>query len=203
MWEQDAASMQAALLRHDEILRGVMEGHDGYVFKTVGDAFCVAFPTALDALEAALEAQQALLDEEWQQVGALRVRMALHTGATEERDGDYFGPPVNRVARLLSAAHGGQVLLSAATHEMARDLLPADVALMDLGERRLKDLFRPERVFQLMAPGLPSEFPPLSTLEARSEEHTSELQSRQYLVCRLLLEKKKNTKRLNNSPLTR
>src|SRR3712207_7917230 len=83
------------------------------------------------------------------------------------------------------------------------DLLPADVALMDLGERRLKDLFRPERVFQLMAPGLPSEFPPLSTLEARSEEHTSELQSRQYLVCRLLLEKKKNTKRLNNSPLTR
>ena len=167
MWEQDAASMQAALLRHDEILRGVMEGHDGYVFKTVGDAFCAAFPTAPDALEAALEAQQALLDEEWQQVGALRVRMALHTGATEERDGDYFGPPVNRVARLLSAAHGGQVLLSAATHEMVRDLLPADVALMDLGERRLKDLFRPERVFQLIAPGLLSEFPPLSTLEAR------------------------------------
>src|ERR671917_1178288 len=167
MWEQDAASMQAALLRHDEILRGVMEGHDGYVFKTVGDAFCAAFPTALDALEAALEAQQALLDEEWQQVGALRVRMALHTGATEERDGDYFGPPVNRVARLLSAAHGGQVLLSAATHEMVRDLLPPDVALMDLGKRRLKDLFRPERVFQLIAPGLPSEFPPLSTLEAR------------------------------------
>ena len=91
--------------------------------------------------------------------------MALHTGAAEERDGDYFGPPVNRVARLLSAAHGGQVLLSLPTHEMVRDQLPAEAALVDLGERRLKDLFRPERVFQLTAPGLPSKFPPLRPLE--------------------------------------
>ena len=93
--------------------------------------------------------------------------MALHMGAAEERDGDYFGPPVNRVARLLSAAHGGQVLLSLPTHEMVRDQLPAGIALMDLGEQRLKDLFRPERVFQLTAPELPSEFPPLRTLEIR------------------------------------
>jgi predicted ATPase/Tfp pilus assembly protein PilF len=84
----------------------------------------------------------------------------------QRREGDYFGPPLNRVARLLSAAHGGQVLLSAAAQEIARDQLPAGAALMDLGERRLKDLFRPERVFQLLAAGLPSEFPPLRTLEA-------------------------------------
>jgi len=96
----------------------------------------------------------------------LRVRMALHMGAAEERDGDYFGPPVNRVARLLSAAHGGQVLLSLPTHEMVRDQLPAGMNLAVLGEHRLKDLFRPERVFQLVSSDLPSDFPPLRTLDA-------------------------------------
>jgi predicted ATPase/class 3 adenylate cyclase/Tfp pilus assembly protein PilF len=166
LWEHDAPAMQVALTRHDEILKGAIEERGGYVFKTVGDAFCAAFPTAPDALEAALETQRRLLSETWKKSGPIRVRMALHTGAAEERDGDYFGPPLNRVARLLSAAHGEQVLLSAAAQEIARDQLPAGAALMDLGERRLKDLFRPERVFQLTAPGLPSEFPPLRTLEA-------------------------------------
>jgi class 3 adenylate cyclase len=166
MWEQNSSSMQVALARHDEILRRVTEEHGGYVFKTVGDAFCAAFPTAPDALEAALETQRRLLSSEWEESGPLRVRMALHTGVAEERDGDYFGPPVNRVARLLSAAHGGQVLLSLPTQELVRDQLPAGAILKDLGERRLKDLFRPERVFQLTASGLPSEFPPLRTLEA-------------------------------------
>ena len=166
LWEYDPEAMQAALARHDEILTNVMEERGGYVFKTVGDAFCCAFATATDALEAALEAQRALLDESWQETTPLKVRMALHMGAAEERDGDYFGTPVNRVARLLSAAHGGQVLLSLPTQELVRDHLPAGTTLRDLGERRLKDLFRPERVFQLLAPGLPSEFPPLRTLEA-------------------------------------
>src|SRR5829696_2463714 len=150
MWERSPQAMQAALARHDEILKRAIEEHGGYVFKTVGDAFCCAFPTAPDALEAALEAQRLLLKEQWGKSGPLRVRMALHMGAAEERDGDYFGPPVNRVARLLSAAHGGQVLLSAATHEMVRDQLPAGTNLVELGEHRLKDLFRPERVFQLI-----------------------------------------------------
>ena len=167
MWERDVTSMQGALARHDEILRDAIEQHGGYVFKTVGDAFCCAFPTAPGAVEAALVAQRALLGEGSEKTGPLRVRMALHMGAAEERDGDYFGPPLNRVSRLLSAGHGGQVLLSAATHEMVRDQMPPDVGLWDLGERRLKDLFRPERVFQLVAPGLPSEFPPPRTLEAR------------------------------------
>ena len=166
LWEHDALAMQAALTRHDEILRSVIEQHGGYVFKTVGDAFCAVFPTAPDALEAALEIQRRLLTSEWEQTGPLRVRMALHTGAAEERDGDYFGPPVNRVARLLSAAHGGQVLLSLPTQELVRDQLPTQTSLRDLGEHRLKDLFRPERVFQLLAAGLPSEFPPLRTLDA-------------------------------------
>jgi predicted ATPase/class 3 adenylate cyclase/Tfp pilus assembly protein PilF len=166
MWERSPHAMHRALSRHDEILREAIEEHGGYVFKTVGDAFCCAFLTAPDALESALEAQRSLLKERWAESDPLRVRMALHMGVAEERDGDYFGPPVNRVARLLSAAHGGQVLLSLPAQELVRDQLPAGTSLMDLGERRLKDLFRPERVFQLLAPGLPSEFPPLRTLEA-------------------------------------
>jgi class 3 adenylate cyclase len=166
LWEDDAPAMQAALARHDELLRGAIEERGGYVFKTVGDAFCCAFLTAPDALEAALEAQRSLLKERWAESTPLRVRMALHMGAPEERDGDYFGPPVNRVARLLSAAHGAQVLLSAATNEMVRDQLPAGMSLTELGEHRLKDLYRPERVFQVVSPDLPSEFPPLRTLEA-------------------------------------
>src|SRR5215211_5247743 len=166
LWEHDAPAMQAALARHDELLKSSIEDHGGYVFKTVGDAFCCAFPTASDALEASLQTQLRLLSSEWEQNGPLLVRMALHTGAAEERDGDYFGPPVNRVARLLSATHGGQVLLSLPAQELVRDQLPAGTSLRDLGEHRLRDLFRPERVFQLHAPELPSEFPPLRTLDA-------------------------------------
>jgi class 3 adenylate cyclase len=155
MWERSSSAMSEALARHDEILGDAIEANGGYVFKTVGDAFCAAFPTAPEALEATHCAQRALSVQAWpEEIGALRVRMAVHTGATEERGGDYFGPPVNRVARLLSAGHGGQVLLSLATQELVRDELPEGVGLRDLGERRLKDLFRPERVFQLIAPDL-------------------------------------------------
>jgi predicted ATPase/class 3 adenylate cyclase len=167
MWERHPEAMQSALSRHDEILRGAIEERGGYVFKTVGDAFCAAFPTAPEATEAALEAQRTLLSAAWGEIGPLRVRMALHTGAAEVQGGDYFGPPLNRVARLLSAAHGGQVLLSLPTQELVRDLLPVDTELRDLGEHRLKDLARPERVFQLVAPGLPTAFPALRTLESR------------------------------------
>jgi class 3 adenylate cyclase len=166
MWESHPQVMHGALSRHDVILRKATQEHGGYVFKTVGDAFCCAFPTAPDALEAALDIQRRLLTSEWEESGPLFVRMALHTGAAQERDGDYFGPPVNRVARLLSAAHGGQVLLSLPTQELVRDQLPAGTSLRDLGEHRLKDLFRPERVFQLLAPELSVEFPPLRTLDA-------------------------------------
>ena len=166
LWEKCPRGMQIALTRHDAILWEAIEGHGGFVFKTVGDAFCAVFPTALGALQAALAAQRTLLSEEWgEEIDSLRARMALHTGATHERDGDYFGPPVNRVARLLSAGHGGQVLISSSTQELVRDHLPADTHLRDLGERHLKDLARPERIFQLTTADLPSEFLPLRTLE--------------------------------------
>src|SRR5918994_1232924 len=167
LWERYPQAMRATMARHDEVLREVMESGGGYVFKTVGDAFCVAFSSAPHALEAAVDAQRALLSEEREKTSPLRVRMALHTGAADEREGDYFGPPVNRVARLLSAGHGGQVLLSHAAQELTRDDLPEGSSLRDLGERRLKDLFRPERIFQLVAPNLPTSFPPLKTLDAR------------------------------------
>jgi predicted ATPase/class 3 adenylate cyclase len=172
LWEKSPRGMQVALIRHDALLWEAIEGHGGFVFKTVGDAFCAVFPTALGALESSLAAQRGLFSEAWgEEVGALRARIALHTGAAHERDGDYFGPPVNRVARLLSAGHGGQVLLSSSTQELVRDHLPPQTHLRDLGERRLKDLSKPERIFQLTAPDLPSEFPPLKTLET----HTNNL----------------------------
>jgi predicted ATPase/class 3 adenylate cyclase len=166
LWEKSPGGMQAALTRHDEILWEAIEEHGGYVFKTVGDAFCAVFPTARGALASALAAQRTLFSEAWgEETGTLKARMALHTGATHERGGDYFGPPVNRVARLLAAGHGGQVLISSSTQELLRDHLPPETHLRDLGERHLKDLARPERIFQLTAPDLPSEFPPLRTLE--------------------------------------
>jgi hypothetical protein len=93
--------------------------------------------------------------------------MALHTGAAEERDGDYYGAPLNRAARLMSAGHGSQVLISQTTYDLIRDTLPNGVTLLDLGEHRLKDLIRPEHIFQVVAPDLPSTYPPLQTLERR------------------------------------
>jgi predicted ATPase/class 3 adenylate cyclase len=171
LWESYPEVMSEALACHDEILRAVIEANNGSVVKTTGDGFHAVFSTATEALGAALEAQRALMREWRAEMGPLRVRMALHTGAaTEEREGDYYGPPVNRAARLLSAGHGGQILLSSPTQELVRDTLPAGTSLEDLGERRLKDLLRPERVYQLAAPDLPSEFPPLRTLEVRPND---------------------------------
>jgi predicted ATPase/class 3 adenylate cyclase len=166
-WEQYPGVMNAAIQRHDAILRQAIEANGGYVFKTVGDAFCAAFPTALNALSAALVAQRAFSLEDWSEVDGLQVRAALHTGSAEERDSDYFGQPLNRVARLLSTGHGGQTLVSLPTYELVRDALPPNVSLLDMGEHRLKDLFRPERIFQVAAADLPSEFPPLKTLDNR------------------------------------
>ncbi len=166
LWERHPEPMRLALIQHDTILRTAFEARGGAVFKTVGDAFCVAFDTAQNALDAALQAQRQLHATAWEKVGALKVRMALHTGAAEHRDGDYFGQPLNRVSRILAAAHGGQTLLSLATEELVRDHLPDGVRLRDLGERRLRDLTRPERIFQLTANDLPSEFPPLRSLES-------------------------------------
>ena len=165
-WEKHPDAMRVALAAHDRMLREIFEATSGYVFKTIGDAFCVAFDTARNALAAALECQRALRAADWGELGELKVRMALHTGAAEQRDGDYFGQALNRVARILSAAHGGQVLVSLPTEELVRDHLPPGAQLRHLGEHRLRDLARPEHLYQLVAPNLPSEFGSLRSLES-------------------------------------
>jgi predicted ATPase/class 3 adenylate cyclase len=162
LWEAHPQAMQAALARHDALLRHTIEDNSGYVFKTVGDAFCAAFPTALFALQAALQAQRLLIEQDWGET-PIKVRMALHSGAADERDGDYFGPPLNLIARLLSAGYGGQVLMTQAVKELLRGMLPEGVGLSDLGEHYLKDVAQSERIFQISAPYLPADFPPLKT----------------------------------------
>ncbi len=164
LWQTHPAAMPVALARHDEVLRRIIEMNDGHVFKTVGDSFYAAFNTPIAAIGAALDSQVALIAEQWEDITPLRVRIALHTGAAEERDGDYFGSPVNLTARLLAAGHGGQILLSAATRELLRGSLPDGVTLRDMGELRLKDFDRPVRVFQLTDPALPCDFPPLRAI---------------------------------------
>ena len=158
--------MQAAVRRHDTMLREIVTRNGGYVFKTIGDAFCVAFSRASDAVTATLEAQRAFAAEDWSEIGDLRVRMAIHTGIADERDNDYFGPTVNRVARLLAIGHGGQVLVSSASQALAAEFLHSEMKLFDLGTHRLKDISAPERVFQLCAPGLRDSFEPLRSLDA-------------------------------------
>jgi predicted ATPase/class 3 adenylate cyclase len=157
LWEEEPVAMRTALARHDEILRSVIEAHGGYVFSTGGDGFAVAFARAGDAVAAALVTQAALVAEEWPTSLRLRVRMGLHTGEAEERAGDYFGPALNRAARLMALGHGGQVLCSPATAELIDG-----AELLDLGEYRLRDLSAPQRVFQVGA----ETFPPLRSIDA-------------------------------------
>jgi predicted ATPase len=159
--------MRLALARHDDVVRSSVESHGGWVFATVGDGFGAAFDRAGDGLGAALEAQDSLGSEGWPEGCVLRVRMGLHSGEAEERDGDYFGSAVNRAARLMAVAHGGQIVLSQATADLAVEALPEGAGLRDLGVHRLKDLSRPERIFQLDQPDLPVEFPPLRSLDVR------------------------------------
>jgi predicted ATPase/class 3 adenylate cyclase len=168
LWQAHSEAMRRAYERHDAILRGATVRRRGVVYKVIGDAFQVAFPSAPEALAAALQAQRALAAEDWLGLGLpepLRVRMALHAGAVDpDAAGDYRTPVLNRLGRLLGAGHGGQVLLSQAVSELVREHLPAGAALRDLGEQRLKDLGRPERVWQLLHPALPADFPPPATL---------------------------------------
>ena len=159
LWEQHRAAMVPALERHDRVLREAVEVAGGVVVKTTGDGLHGVFTTTRAALDAALGAQRALADEAWEVPGGLKVRMGLHTGDAVARDGDYYGPAINRAARVMSSAHGGQVVVSHATEEILRDALPDEVALLDLGEHRLPDLARPERIFQVVATGLAPRVP--------------------------------------------
>ncbi len=177
LWERHPDAMRTALARHDEILREATKSHRGFVFKTVGDAFCIAFDTATNAITAAASAQRALVNEEWGATGPLRVRMAIHSGAAELRDDDYFGDVLNRVSRILAGAHGEQILLTLSVEELIRDNLPENVDLRDLGEHRLKDLDRPEHLYQLLIEGARRDFPPLRTLIATPNNLPTNLSS--------------------------
>lgn len=163
-WERDRVAMQEAVRRHDAILRGAITEHGGQVFKTIGDAFCSTFERPENAVAAMLAAQRMLAAEDFSAVNGLPVRAAIHSGTADARESDYFGPAVNKVARLLAIGHGGQVLLTSETAALVDGALPKEVSLRDLGAYHLKDFTQPQRVHQLLAPALSSEFPPLRSL---------------------------------------
>jgi predicted ATPase/class 3 adenylate cyclase len=167
LWEQYPEAMKVALARHDDILRRSVEESGGTIVKSTGDGAYAAFAAPLEGLQAAIQLQQRLGDESWLMLvgDQVRVRVGIHTGEAELRESDYHGPTLNRAARLMSAGHGGQVLLSSATTSLVQARLPANVTLRDLGEHHLKGLALPERIFQVEAPGLGADFPPLSVLD--------------------------------------
>jgi class 3 adenylate cyclase len=166
LWEEKPESMQPALASHDTITRRAVEDNRGIVVKMTGDGTHAAFEDPLDAIGATLQLQQALQDPSATHGVALRVRCGLHGGIVEHRDNDYFGPPVNRTARLMAAAHGGQILLSEAVATLLRERLPTGVSLRDLGHVHLRDLASPEHVYQILHSRLRRDFPALRSLES-------------------------------------
>jgi predicted ATPase/class 3 adenylate cyclase len=165
LWEQFPGEMRQASARHDALMRGIIEQHHGRVVKTTGDGFHAVFETPSNGVAAALAGQHAISAEPWPAVtGPLRVRMGLHTGESEARDGDYYGPSVNLAARVMGLGHGGQILLSEATAVLIKNRPPPECTLSDLGQHRLKGIAAPARVFQLCHPQLPATFPALKSL---------------------------------------
>jgi class 3 adenylate cyclase len=156
LWQEDETAMRQAVARHDQLLLGAVADHGGVVFSTMGDGLAAAFQAASAALSCAVEAQLLLDQEAWDTVRPIKVRMGLHTGEVEVRDHDYFGTAVNRAARLAAVGHGGQIVCSSATAELADTV----IAPLDLGEHRLRDLDRPMHVFQIGD----GRFPPLRSL---------------------------------------
>ena len=168
--QQYPDAMPVLLARHHEIFRQVIQAQNGYIFQNEGDSLAVAFHSAIDALNAALNAQRLLQDEAWTPA-PIKVRMGIHTGAAKLNDASaatvYTGyATLATTQRVMSAGHGGQILLSGATCELVRDALPTETELLDLGEKRLKDLLRAQHLYQLSISGLPTTFPPLKTLDA-------------------------------------
>ncbi len=165
LWEVYPELMQELSVRHDALMRKAITAHRGRVVKTTGDGFHAVFDTATDGVAAAVAGQQAMMAESWPaETGPFQVRMGLHTGQSQQRDGDYYGSEVNRAARMMGVAHGGQVLVSEATAALLRTAPPPGVTLTDMGEHRLRGLAVPEHIWQLCHPSLPLEFPPLVSL---------------------------------------
>jgi predicted ATPase/class 3 adenylate cyclase/DNA-binding CsgD family transcriptional regulator len=171
LWEADREAMAAASARHDRIVREQIEAYGGHVFKAVGEAHRAVFADPVAALSSAVAIQRSVGAEPWASSLPIRVCMALHSGACTERDGEYVGPVVNRAARLLDIGHGGQVLVTAATYALLAGRLPGGIGLRDLGEQRLRDLGRAERVFQVTGPGLAAEFGVLRSLDDPALRH--------------------------------
>jgi predicted ATPase/class 3 adenylate cyclase len=173
LWEEHPDAARQALARHDRLVEEIVERNGGSLVRPrgEGDSRFAVFTRATSAVAAAVELQIAFHNEAWPTPAPLKVRMALHTGEADLREGDYYGSAVNRCARLRGAAHGGQALLSEVTYELVRDglgsLATPGVTVQDLGEHRLKDLAKAEHIFQLVSPGLPADFPPLKTLDLR------------------------------------
>ncbi len=175
LWEQHPEAMKAALAKHDSILREFIESSHGHIIKTTGDGVHAVFSTAIDAINSAIVAQYNLNSR----ITSLpiKVRMGLHTGEAELRENDYYGQALNRGARIMSAGHGGQVLLSEVTAQVAREHLPADTNLIDLGEYTLNGLIHAERIFQLAAPDLQKEFPALMSIGTATNNLPTQLTS--------------------------
>ncbi len=164
LWDYHPDAMRKSLARHDEILLGAIRANRGRIFKRLGDGVCAEFEPASDAVTAALTAQRKIRNEPWPDRCELRVRVALLSGLAERREGDYFGPALNRIARLLDAAHGGQILVSSTTVELLGAHMPSGAGVRDLGLHRVKDLQNEERIFQLVHDDLRSDFPPLRSI---------------------------------------
>ncbi len=195
LWEQYSEAMKAALAQHDSILKEAIESNHGHIIKTTGDGVHAVFEKAVDAVSAAVGAQKILqtLNLDNSDVISIRsatstqgysttnmqvkVRMGLHTGEAELRDSDYYGRSLNRAARIMSAGHGGQILISEVTAQVAREHLASDVALQDMGEHHLKGLLRPENIFQVNAPELEHDFPPLQSLPTKTNNLPPQLTS--------------------------
>lgn len=177
LWEQKPQEMSRALKHHDAISRAAVESNRGVVVKMVGDGLYAAFADPLDGINATLALQEALADPASTEGVPLHVRCGLHLGLVEQRDNDFFGPPVNRSARIMAAAHGGQILVSQAVAERIEDRLPEGVQLRELGAVRLKDLSSPERVYQLLHPKLRQDFPALRSLESTPNNLPQQLTS--------------------------
>jgi class 3 adenylate cyclase len=165
LWEEDPERMKFALARHDAISRAVVGSHHGLVVKTTGDGIYAAFDDPFDAVTAALALQETLANPDATHGLALSLRCGLHLGVAERRDNDFFGAPLNRAARIMAAAHGGQMLLSQAVAGVIAKRLRDGVTLRDLGTIRLCDLSSPEHVYQLVHPKLRADFPALRSLE--------------------------------------
>ena len=166
LWQLDESTMRAAVARHDEILHSTITDFGGTVFSTMGDGVAAVFPSAARAVMAAGEIQRNLGAETWPTSQPVVVRIGLNSGEADVRDGDYFGTAVNRAARVMAIAHGGQVLCSGATAGLVGESLPEELGLLDLGPHRLRDLTAPERIHQVVVPGLPENFPRPRSLDA-------------------------------------